>query len=116
MGDLKKVKSWVYIHFALYAIDLRIFFGVRVGRRNRAVVAELVRASYLIDTLSMLKVEGSNPAISRSFLDVGNGRTRAELIRESISELNSRNLDFRFYDVIRKYDVIERDPVYLAFL
>ena len=41
------------------------------------MVAELVRASYLIGVLYLYsKVEGSNSAISRSFLDVGNGRTR----------------------------------------
>ena len=36
---------------------------------SRAVLAELVRASYLIDTLSMLKVEGSNPGFANYFLD-----------------------------------------------
>ena len=34
-----------------------------------AVVAELVRASYLIDTLTDPKVEGSNPAVSRSIFE-----------------------------------------------
>ena len=33
----------------------------------RAVVAELVRVSYLIDTLSMLKVKGSNPGHPETF-------------------------------------------------
>ena len=39
--------------------------------KDRAVVAELVRASYLIDTLSMLKVEGSNPGHPETFFRYG---------------------------------------------
>ena len=34
----------------------------------RAVMVERTKASYLVDVLGMFKVEGSNPAISRSFL------------------------------------------------
>ena len=34
-------------------------------------MAELVRASYLIDTLSMLKVEGSNPGHPETFFRYG---------------------------------------------
>ena len=56
------------------------------------MVVERSRASYLIDALEMPKVEGSNPAISRSFLNVGNGRIRSQIHATSIfiKNLNSK--------------------------
>ena len=45
----------------------------------RAVVAELVKTSYLIDTLSILKVEGSNPGHPETFF-VLECRDKNELI------------------------------------
>ena len=47
-----------------FKIEL-VYGTIRNGMKHyRAVVAELVRASILIDILSMLKVEGSNPGFA----------------------------------------------------
>ena len=44
-------------------------FGFWPKDVDLAVVAELVSASYLIDMLTVPKVEGSNPAISLFFIE-----------------------------------------------
>ena len=69
------------------------------------MVAELVRASYLIDMLTILKVEGSNPGGSILFLvekfkkngkKFGQECTCACAIVGKTSIAHARNLDFRY--------------------
>ena len=66
------------------------------------MAVERSRASYLIDVLGMLKVEGSNPGHPETFIFVSECRDKNELIRDLFRELIQ--LDFRKKE--REFDLL----------
>ena len=61
---------------------------------HRAMVAELVWVSHLIDTLSMLKVKGSNPGFIDYFLNFQSLDKNDSTQSEIFDHVQSHNLDF----------------------